>query len=44
MKTYTIQHKYCKMTMTIEGYDVWHVMKSNNKDIKYWEVIKVENN
>ena len=44
MLTFTIEHKYCGMTTTIEGYNVWDAMKQNNKDINIWIVKSVEKN
>ena len=42
MMRYTITHKFCGMTTTIEGYTVWDAFRSYNKDPKVWEVISME--
>ena len=42
MLRFTIEHKYCGYTTTVEGYNVWDALKSNGKDINYWTVLSVE--
>lgn len=42
MLKFTIEHKYCRYTTTVEGYNVWDALKSNGKDIKFWNVLSVE--
>ena len=42
MLKFTIEHKYCGYTTTVEGYNVWDALKSNGKDIKFWNVLSVE--
>ena len=42
MLRFTIEHKYCGCTTTVEGYNVWDALKSNGKDINYWTVLSVE--
>lgn len=42
MLRFTIKHKYCGCTTTVEGYNVWDALKSNGKDINYWTVLSVE--
>lgn len=37
MKTYIVEHKHCKATKTIEGYDFWDAMRKNNLDYKVWK-------
>ena len=36
MKEFTLEHKYCGMTKTIEGYDIYSAARANNIDLKYW--------
>ena len=43
MMRYTIQHKHCGMTTTIEGYTIWDAFRSFNKDPRYWTVVAAEN-
>ena len=42
MMRYTIQHKHCGMTKTIEGYTIWDAFRSFNINPSYWEVISSE--
>lgn len=42
MMEYIIEHKYCKMTTTIQGYTVWDAFRAFNKDPKVWVVISSE--
>ena len=42
MMKYTIQHKYCGITATIEGYTIWDAFRSFNKDPRYWNVVAAE--
>ena len=42
MLRFTIEHKHCGYTTTIEGYNVLDALKSNGKDIAYWTVLSVE--
>lgn len=42
MLKFTIEHKYCGYTTTVEGCNVWDALKSNGKDINYWTVLSVE--
>ena len=36
MKEFIVEHKYCKATKTIEGYDIYHALKANDLDAKTW--------
>ena len=38
-KTYTIEHKACGMTTTIEGYDIYDAMHKAGKSLKTWRII-----
>lgn len=42
MLRFTIEHKYCGYTTTIEGRNVWEALHNNGKDINYWTVLSVE--
>lgn len=44
MMTFTIKHKYCGMTKTVEGYNVFDAFKKNGLDLAVWEVLNVEKN
>ena len=36
MKEFIVEHKYCKATKTIEGYNIYHALKENNLDDNVW--------
>ena len=38
MLEFTIVHRYCGYTKTIQGYNIWDALKSNGLDYKIWEV------
>ena len=42
MMQYTIEHKYCGMTKTIEGYTVWDAFRSFGLNPNLWNVISSE--
>lgn len=42
MMRFTVEHKYCKCTREIEGYNVWDAYKTNGLDLNVWIVINVE--
>lgn len=42
MLRFTIEHKFCGYTTTVEGYNVWDALKSNDKNIAFWSVLSVE--
>ena len=42
MMIFTVEHKYCKCTRTIEGENVYRAFKENNMDMNIWVVIDVE--
>lgn len=42
MLRFTIEHKYCGYTTTVEGCNVWEALRNNGKDINYWTVLFVE--
>lgn len=42
MLRFTIEHKYCKYTTIVEGYNVWDALRSAGKDINFWTVLSVE--
>lgn len=39
MMTYTIKHKHCGMTKTVEGNDLYDAIKKNNIDTKVWDFV-----
>ena len=42
MLRFTVEHKYCKCTRTIEGENVYNAFKNNQMDLTIWTVINVE--
>jgi hypothetical protein len=44
MTTFTVEHKHCKATTTIEGYTIYDAMRENGLDAKVWTVIATEEN
>ena len=42
MMKFTVEHKYCRMTKTVEGFNVWDALKSNGLDFIIWIVKSVE--
>ena len=42
MLRFTVVHKYCGYTKTVEGYNVWDALKTNNLDHNVWKVEGVE--
>ena len=42
--TFTVEHKYCKMTKKIEGENVFDAFKKNGLDFNIWTVINIEKN
>ena len=42
MLRFTIEHKYCGYTTTVEGYNVWDALRNNGKDFNCWTVLGVE--
>ena len=40
MTTFTVEHKHCGYTQTIEGYDVWDALKRNNLNANVWKIKK----
>lgn len=42
MLRFTVEHKYCKVTRTIEGINVFEAFKNNQMDWSIWQVIDVE--
>jgi hypothetical protein len=43
MLEFVVTHKYCGMTKTIQGYNVWDALKANNLDYNVWTVVSVQN-
>ena len=39
---FTITHRYCGFTKTIEGPNLWDAFKLNGLDYKIWEAVSVE--
>lgn len=39
-KTYTITHKFCGMTTTIEGYDKWDAFRKAGLDMNTWVIVE----
>lgn len=39
MKTFTLEHKYCGMLLTVEGWDFWDACKRNGLDSKVWKIV-----
>lgn len=42
MMKFTVEHKFCGMTKTVEGFNVWDALKSNGLDPTIWIVKNVE--
>lgn len=41
MLKFIVEHKYCKMTKMIQGYNVWDALRNNGLDITIWIVKEV---
>ena len=41
MFEFTVVHKYCGYTKTVQGYNVWDAMRNNNLDHNVWIVESV---
>ena len=41
MFEFTVVHKHCGYTKTVQGYNVWDAMRSNNLDHNVWIVESV---
>lgn len=41
MQQFLVEHKYCGMQKTIEGYNVWDALKSNGLEVGVWIVKSV---
>lgn len=44
MLKFIVEHKYCGMTKTVEGVNVWDAFKKNNLDLNIWIVKNIEKN
>ena len=40
MKEFKLNHKYCGMTLTIEGYDFYDAVRRNHINLDMWERIE----